>query len=124
MSNEIAREDIAPGDTITVSETFTVGTVTQQEGRTEFTIAGDGRLYHVLEGARVQLVDRPRPPLPTKAGTVLRVSSDMPNPGIWILTEEDGQNPQWVSGKAIRFTPERFAEFIQEYPSRTFEVIA
>lgn len=124
MSKEIARKDIAPGDTITVSDTFTVGTVTQHEDRTKFTISGDGRLYHVLEGARVQLVDRPRPPLPTKAGTVLRVSSDMPNPGIWILTEEDGQNPQWVSDSAVRRTPERFAEFIQEYPSRTFEVIA
>lgn len=71
----------------------------------------------------VQLLEREsrHPDLPTKEGSVLRVTSRVGS-GVWLLQ----RHGTWISAAGVEMKPDEFMEFISRVsdPGRTFEVIA
>lgn len=128
MSERILRDQIQAGDRIRVTSDFLITSIVWDQdgpGRHVFTYERSPGLNAravINEGDKVELLERPLPPLPTERGSVVKVSSDMPRAGIWLLTE-DRDGLLWVSDSGAKRTPDRLREFIESYRSRRFEVL-
>lgn len=77
----------------------------------------------ITPDTKVQLLERvvKHPDLPTKEGSVLRVTSRAGS-GIWLLQ----RHGTWISEAGVKMKPDEFMEFISRGSDvgRTFEVIA
>lgn len=90
---QIAFKDIRQGDTIRHTETRTDGTVitmtgvAANRGTTAWRTSGGDELATVHYSETLELVDRPRVPLPTESGTIIMAT---------VLLDDDGPIPMYL----------------------------
>ncbi|WNM66141.1 hypothetical protein SEA_DEJAVU_9 [Microbacterium Phage DejaVu] len=128
MTRTITPEEIKHGDRIRLTREFTVGKATDASSAEILDpLDGDGEVwdresqdyvYVQDQGFTIELIKRELPPLPTKSGSVVKVSSKSGS-ATWILTV----GGQWYSSERNSKTPEQFLAFL-ERNDFTLEVIA
>lgn len=130
MGNIISAKEVKRGDVILVARKVEV---TEDGARPGFggpngslaiayTEAGVSGRIVISPDTKVRLLEREikHPELPTKDGSVLRVTSRAGS-GIWLLQ----LHGTWISAAGVEMKPDEFMEFISRGSDlgRTFEVI-
>ncbi|UVG34065.1 hypothetical protein SEA_PAVLO_8 [Microbacterium phage Pavlo] len=129
MTRTITPQEIKHGDRIRVFTEFTVGKATDAssaeildplDGDGEvWSREAEGYVYVQDQGYTIELIRRELPPLPTTAGSVIKVSDDDRHSANWMLND----SRKWVSYTGVTQTPSQMTNFI-ETRGWTFEVIA